>query len=399
MKLLFILPSTVRGGVEEYALKITSAAVSVGWDVHIGFPKTASTTSLIQAFTEKGVSYHPLNIAETGHSKLLAVGQYSLRLTRTLALLLKLKPDVVQIVLPWPDSCLASILACGLLKIPTLVRFGLVPYRWSFSDLKLKAYAWARVRNQRWLAISENNRQLISESFHVPLEEVLRIYNGSTVRPITSSDRSTSDLLRNEVRQELGLSPDHQIALTVGRLDPQKGYVDLVPAIPHLVKEFPKLQFVWVGDGVQRQELMQQVQAYGVANQVSFLGYRSDVPRLLQAADLFVFPTHYEGGQSFALAEAMAYGLPIVTSAASGIPEVIEHGIHGLLFRTGDSCDLLETLRWALRHPEQMQEMVVHAQQRVTEFSHDRMVKETLEVLEKLSYTVSGDASQSMEGT
>lgn len=399
MKLLVILPSTMRGGVEEYALKITSAAVCSGWDVHIGFPQTATTIPLIQDFADKGVRYHRLNIAENHHSKLWAASQYGLRLLRTLALLLKIKPDVVQIILPWPDSCLASILACGLLKVPTLVRFGLVPYRWSFSNFKLKAYAWARNRNQQWLAISENNRRLISESFQIPLAEVLRIYNGSTVRPITTRDRPTSDIARREVRQELGLAQDQLLALTVGRLDPQKGYTDLVPTIPHLVKEFPQLQFAWVGDGSQRQELMEQVQAYGVADKVSFLGYRSDVPRLLQASDLFVFPTHYEGGQSFALAEAMAYGLPIVTSDASGIPEVISQGVHGLIVRTGDSCDLLEGLRWALRNPEPMQTMAERAQQRVSEFSHDRMVKETLEALEKLSHKASCNVVSNGDGS
>jgi glycosyltransferase involved in cell wall biosynthesis len=112
------------------------------------------------------------------------------------------------------------------------------------------------------------------------------------------------------------------------------------------------------------------------------------VPLLLKSADLFVFPTHFEGGQSFAIAEAMAYGLPIVTSNASGIPEVIRDRTDGLLFRSGDSCDLLETLRWALRHPEKMREMAESAKQRAQDFTEEKMISKYLEVWKRLSRTI-----------
>jgi glycosyltransferase involved in cell wall biosynthesis len=214
---------------------------------------------------------------------------------------------------------------------------------------------------------------------------VLCIYNGIKVKP-TSINCTNEDIttLRRQVREELGVDETSQLALTVGRLNSQKGYNELVQVIPHLIKEFPDVKFVWVGDGELREDLINKVREYGIEDKVLFLGYRSDVPRLLKSADLFVFPTHYEG-QPFALLEAMGHGLPIVTSDASGIPELIENRVHGLLFRTGDSCDLSEALRWALMHSDSMKEMARNAQQRVQEFSEERMVKETLGVLKKLA--------------
>ena len=385
MKFLMIVPSTIRGGVEEYALKITSAAVKEGWDVYAAFPKRDRTASLVQDLMTKGVQYHRLEIAETEERRLKRATKHFLRFLRTVALLLKIKPNVVQLVLPWPDRCLGSILACGFLRIPTVVRFGLVPGFMPFGNWRLKAYAWARARNQKWLAISENNRQLVSEIFQIPESKVIRIYNGSKVMS-ASTDKDSEDRkkMRSQVRQEIGLSEAHRIALTVGRLDVQKGYSDIIPTIPHITKDFPELKFVWVGEGEQRSDLVNKLREYGVEDKVLFLGYRSDVPRFLEAADIFLFPTHYEGGQSFAIAEAMAHGLPIVSSDASGIPEVIEDKVHGLLFRTGDSCDLLETLRWALRHPDKMQEMAQNAQLRVQDFSEEKMLNQTLELLHKL---------------
>jgi glycosyltransferase involved in cell wall biosynthesis len=380
MKFLMLLPSTVRGGVEEYALKIMVAAAQQGWEVHAAFPQTDQTTSLIKDLTAKGIQYHRLEIGEGEPTQI----GWMIRFLRTLFLLLKLRPSVAQIVLPWIDRGFGSIMACGLLQIPLVVRFGLLPpYPVHQGERRIKLANWARARNQQWVAVSNNNRKLISESFQMPLAELRCIYNGT--RTVASShDSPAIQSIRQEVRQQLGLKETDQIAITVGRLAAQKGHSYLIPAIPHLVKEFPDLRFVWIGDGEERENLVSQLQSYEVADRVLLLGYRSDVSTLLSAADLFIFPTCFEGHPS-ALLEAMAHRLPIVASNASSIPEIIEPGVQGLLFRVQDSCDLLESLRWALRHPQEMQIMAANAQQRTQQFSVEKMFEETLGLLQSLA--------------
>jgi len=406
MKLLVIFPSNQRGGVEEYTFKIASSVITHNWEVHGAFPQTVGTTSLIKDFTTQGIIYHPLEISEVAIPSWAELSQKNLSLlsilpsliiprllfdlnklphfVRSLFLLKKILPDVVMINLPWPDHGMGSILACSLLNIPTVVVFHLIPQVISLSNIKLKLYEWAKNRNQNWLGICQSNCQLVSQSFKIPLKQINCIYNGAKYNNYQPPANLTQ--LRHELRQELGLSENTKIALTVARLSDQKGHDYLVPAIPHLVREFPQLKFVWVGDGEKRQVLENLVKEYGVTEQVFFLGYRSDVPKLLQGSDLFVFPTYYEG-QPFAMLEAMSYGLPIITSATSGIPEVIENQVHGLLTRTGDSCDLLEAIRWALNHPEAMNIMADNAKLRVQDFSEERMVQETLNLLENLIST------------
>lgn len=405
MKLLIIFPSTNRGGVEEYSLTIGSAAVREGWEVAAAFPQTEGTTSLIKDFTETGITYYPLAISEPEIPGFPEIGQKyqslfpilkALILPRlkfdlskiphfinTVLLLLKIKPDVVIINLPWADFGLGSILACGVLKIPTVVGFHLIPYPIAFSNWKLKLYKWARCRRQKWLGISQSNCQVICESFQIPQSEVILICNGANFQS-DLTEKTAKHNLRCQLRQELGIDENSQIALTVARLSSQKGYNYLIPVIPHLIKEFPELKFVWVGDGEQREFLVNLVKEYRVEKQVLFLGRRRDVPRLLQASDLFIFPTYYEG-QPLAVLEAIAYGLPVITSAVNGIPEVIEHKIHGLLTRPGDSCDLLESIRWGLRHPEEMAEMAKKAQLKIQEFSQKKMLQQTLGLLEKMT--------------
>ena len=405
MKALIIIPSTKRGGVEEYSLKIAKTATQAQWEVSAAFPSTEGMNSLIGDLTQAGISYYPLSIAETDipgfleisnkHQSLMPILKELIiprvkfdlskipHFFKTLFLLIKLKPNVVMIVLPWPDFGLGSILACGFLQIPTFVVFQLVPYPLALSTIKLKLYHWAHQRKQQWVGVSLSNCQSISQSFQIPKEQVSCIYNGAEIKAELAEDISQ---LRYQVRKELNLSEDTKIALTVARLSKQKGHDFLIPAIPHLTKEFPDLKFVWVGDGEEKESLLNLLKQYKITEQVLCLGYRSDIPRLLQAADLFVFPTYYEG-QPFALLEAMAYGLPVITTITDGIPEVIEHKVHGLLIRKGDSCALLEAIRWALHNYNLMQIMAENAQLRVKYFSEDKMLKQTLDLLENLSYT------------
>lgn len=405
MKFLIIFSSTQRGGAEEYALSIASAAINQGWQVHVAFPEQPGMNTLIQDLANLGVSYHPLNVAEPELFSIKTVGEQTdallpafnrlftsrlkatighiPRFLKSLYLLSSVKPDAVQIELPWPTFCFSSVAACSLLKLPTTLVFHLIPQFVSLSTWQLAIYQWAHVRKQQWITISENNKQFICETFQIQPEQIACIYNGTSTPDVPELDECAKVQIRQQILQELGLSDNAIILLTVARLGPQKGHDYLIPAIPHLVKAFPEIHFVWIGEGELNARLIQDLKSYQVLDKVSLLGYRDDVSRFLLASDLFVFPTYYEG-QPFAILEAMAYGLPVVASATSGIPEVIEHQLHGLLFRTGDSCDLLETLRWALQQPGKMKEMADNAQHRVKDFSETKMTEKTLETIKKL---------------
>ncbi|MCB0628222.1 MAG: glycosyltransferase family 4 protein [Lewinella sp.] len=300
---------------------------------------------------------------------------------RTLLLLRRLKPEVVMLNLPWADYGMGSMLACALLQIPTLVVFHLIPHPLSLGSIKRRLYRWMHNREQKWIGVSMSNARFISQSFHLSQEETGWIYNGATIRPELPADMAAH---RHRIRLELGLPPDAVIALTVARLSSQKGHDFLIPAIPSLLDKFPGLTFVWVGEGEKKEELLAMLSTYRVTDHVLLLGHRSDVPDLLQAADLFVFPTYYEG-QPFALLEAMAYGLPLITTTTDGIPEVIQHKVHGLLTKKGDSVELLESICWALHHPEAMRQMAEEARQRVKDFSEEKMLVETLNLLKDLA--------------
>jgi glycosyltransferase involved in cell wall biosynthesis len=381
MKLLHCFSSQVRGGAEEYLLTLAKGAIALGWEVHAAFPIAEATAQLRQDFHSQGVTTHPLAVQERLGGRRKLAKSLSAQILRGLQVLNQVKPSVVHLNLPWADYSLGLMLACALVQVPTVVTFHLVPMRFEFSDRLLGLYHWARSRNQQWLSISQFNCEMIHQSFEVPRESLACIYNGTVLDLPSPQQRLHA---RQQLLEELQLPPQTKLALTVGRLEPQKGYGDLTTCIPQILQEFPEVRFVWVGDGTERARLEQELERLGVGDRVHLLGYRRDVSQLLRAADLFVFPTHFEG-HPLAILEAMNAGAPIVTSDASGIPEVIHHGLHGLVFAKGDPAALLESLQWALARPEAMGRMAQLARLRVGDFSQDGMIRQTLELFERVS--------------
>ena len=383
MKLLIIFPSTQRGGAEEYTLKIAKGVLQPKWKLHAAFPQTPDTISLIDDFVRQNVEYHRLDIADVGSNKFTSLKASLSRIFAISKLLLKIKPDVVLLNLPAHHLGFTILWLCGLLKIPTAVVFHLIAFPASFSQNKLKAYHWAKARNQTWITISDYNRQYLAGEFNLNLQEFRCIYNGIKQESLIKSDINKSKL-RSKIRQELGLPQTSYLLLTVARLHPQKGHDYLIPIIPDIIAKFPTVQFVWVGDGEHQAILKDLLRKYKAETRVTFLGYRDDIPNLLSAADLFLFPS-YQEGLPFAILEAMVHGLPIVASDTGGIPEMITHEQSGLLFNTGDSQQLQQQLSWALTHPNDMACMAEVAKVEVEKFSETKMLKDTWEVLELLA--------------
>lgn len=134
----------------------------------------------------------------------------------------------------------------------------------------------------------------------------------------------------------LGVPENAVIASTVAVLREPKGIQHMLRAMPALLAQLPGLYYVVAGDGAYRLPLETLARELGVAGRVLFLGQRSDIPNILAASDLFVYPT-LQDALPTALLEAMASGVPIVASRVDGVPEILEDGVSGLLVPPADA--------------------------------------------------------------
>jgi glycosyltransferase involved in cell wall biosynthesis len=148
---------------------------------------------------------------------------------------------------------------------------------------------------------------------------------------------------RQSARRALQLPEDAPVIGSVGRMVPLKNHRALIEAMPALLVACPDVRLVLAGDGPLGVALQEQAAALGVAQAVQFLGLRTDVSSILPAFDIFALPSMTEG-LSIALMEACAAGLAIVASDVGGNPEIVQDGVRGVLFPTGNQTLLQDAL-------------------------------------------------------
>lgn len=158
----------------------------------------------------------------------------------------------------------------------------------------------------------------------------------------TDSFRPADPERKAALRRALGFPTTGLLVVFVGRLVPQKGIETLLDAWARVASR-PDAVLLLVGEGPSRDELDRRARAKGMEGRVRFLGERRDVPDILSASDAFAFHSHSEGMPN-ALLEAMACGLPCVSSATGGARDIVRDGVNGLLAPPSDPVALAERL-------------------------------------------------------
>ena len=159
---------------------------------------------------------------------------------------------------------------------------------------------------------------------------------------------------RAEARKRLGLDVDGFLLLYAGRLEPMKGLDVLIRALAGM--KVGQFLCLIAGDGPLKERLKALAAELGLEPTVRFLGFRRDVELLMDAADLLVMPSLWEG-LPMVLLEAMARFRPAIATRVGGVPELIEDGISGWLVEPGDPDALRERILNALAHQEELDEM------------------------------------------
>jgi glycosyltransferase involved in cell wall biosynthesis len=154
---------------------------------------------------------------------------------------------------------------------------------------------------------------------------------------------------RKEWRAKAGFKDTDVLFVCVARFAPQKNHALLLKAFAEGPASDPRAHLVLVGEGDLRAGLEEQAMKLELAGKAHFLGLRSDIPEVLGAMDVFVLSSDYEGNPLSVL-EAMASGLPIVSTAAGGVPNLLENGKEGFLVPPGDLQGLAKSMNSLLKY-------------------------------------------------
>jgi len=183
-----------------------------------------------------------------------------------------------------------------------------------------------------------------------------------------------------ELRRELGLPAQAPVVAVVSRLNRLKGVEYFLEAAAHVARRFGEARFLIVGDSLSaayRDELKAGALRLGLADRAVFTGFRNDISELLSDVSASVLPSLSEGLSNVVL-ESMAAGVPVVATSVGGTPEMLEHGVTGLLVPPRDAAALADAISSLLADPSRAASMGRAARQCVVErFSLEAMVRET----------------------
>ncbi len=324
LRILHTESSLGWGGQEIRVLTEAQGIARLGHEVTLAAPAEARIASEARRF---GVGVVNVPIARKGPAGLLALR----------ALIAGGGFDVVN-THSSTDTWLASIACLTLDPAPAIVRTRHISAPVPRNPLS----RWLYGRAARIVTTGERlRRQVIEETGAAP-DRVVSIPTGIDLERFSPGDRFAA-------RAALGLPAGATLVGIVATLRSWKGHRHLLEAIARLEREDVRL--VVVGDGPQREMLERRSAELGIAGRVHFAGNREDVAPWLRAFDVFCLPSYANEGVPQALMQAMACGLPVVTTDVGSIAEIVEDGVNGVMVRPEDPADLARALGALLHDP------------------------------------------------
>lgn len=245
----------------------------------------------------------------------------------------------------------------------------------------LRRHLLARI-TQAIVTVSRDVETLARTRDRIRTTPVVTIYNGVVV---SREPPTLAPAARARLREELGLPADAVVIGSVGRLAPEKDYATLLRAFTRVAAAAAEARphLVLVGDGAERAALERLAAELGIADRTRFLGFQSEVPRLLGAFDIYAQSSLTEG-ISLTILEAMAAAVPVVVTAVGGNREILIEGT-GLMVPPSDPAALAGELLALVRDDVRRRSLGRAAHARVVEqFSRERMVRDHLQLYEQL---------------
>lgn len=208
----------------------------------------------------------------------------------------------------------------------------------------------------RVVAVSQSMKDLLIKK-KVPEDKIVVIENAIESKP------HPPEMSANQLKSKLGLSTSDFVIGVIGRLNPEKGHEVFLEALRNVVKIHPDVRVLILGKGQEEKKLKNYCDTCGLNNNVMFLGYRPDVWNYYQLMDLMVIPSHSEGLPNVLL-EAMANGVPVVSTAVGGIPGIIGRN-NGVLIPPGNPAVMAERILDLMENPEKRKTLSENGKKKV----------------------------------
>ncbi|MEW5829394.1 MAG: glycosyltransferase [Chloroflexota bacterium] len=287
------------------------------------------------------------------------------------------RPDVVHTHLFKSDF--HGRLAARLAGVPVIVSTLHNCHNWARNPVLGRTYGLTARFADEIIAVSDEVRDHAVRYAHLDEKKVTTIPNAIPVERF--EDART---LGPGIRKELGIPMEATVLGIVARLTEQKDHANFLRAAAIIAEAAPGTRFLVAGEGPLRASLADLAASLELAEVVTFTGARKDIPAIYGAMDVLVFSSRWEG-LPVALLEGMASGLPVIATRVGGIPEVLEHGVGGIIVPPSDPAALAVACLKLIRNPVLGQQMGAAGLAHVkAHYSIDAMVEATSRLYQSL---------------
>ncbi|HEX3584371.1 MAG TPA: glycosyltransferase family 4 protein [Candidatus Angelobacter sp.] len=355
MKLTLIISSLEQGGAERILSMLASAWVKRGAEV-----------TLVTFDDGKGAAYsldpaiilNSLGVPNSAAGSFFrALGCNGQRVCRLRRVVRQSRPDVVISFLDFPN--IITLLATRGLGIPVIVSERANP---EYDELKQVWKVLRRLLYPLSAALVCQTSAMIAM-----LQEKIKVQGYAIPNPVVLPASFSTDALGSAKAESRTL-------IAMGRLVPQKGFDMLLEAFSKVAGKHPEWSLKVLGRGPLKAQLEAQAELLGLKNRVNFAGALPDPFPVLREADLFVFPSRFEGFGN-ALIEAMACGLPVISfDCPAGPSDIILHGVNGVLVPREDVTAFAAAMDRLMSEPAERARLACRAPEVLQRFSLGRIL-------------------------
>lgn len=232
-------------------------------------------------------------------------------------------------------------------------------------------------RVDRIITVSDAIRRVLIED-GVDGDRITTVRSGFTPRQFVQ----TAD--QRDLRHELGIDRDTVVVVTVAALAPHKALHTLLKAASIVVQKYQNVKFLIAGEGKLRDAISRYIYDLQLDDFITLLGFVEDIGAVYAAGDVFALSSREEGLCSSVL-DAMYFRLPVVSTNAGGIPELVQHGINGLVGPVDEYTVFADNLLAMIEDPDRRRRMGEQGRAILDQFTMERTIERTLEVYREVT--------------
>ncbi|MCF7799365.1 glycosyltransferase [Candidatus Woesearchaeota archaeon] len=370
IKVFFTIGALYQGGAEHQLELLTTNIDKNKFDIQvISFygkgdvgkrieEKGVKVKYLNPQIEPKGINYKTIKATIRSYSKLKKIAK-------------KEKPQVIISFLPHAN--IISRLVASKLKIRNIssIRVKELGFSWHNKIDKI-------TKNKVYMYTTNSNevKKFVNKKLGVSKDKIKVIYNGLNL------DKFSKKQEINKIKKEFNIKDEILISM-VANFREQKDHITLIDAIKILNEKGEKIKCLFVGSGSTENKIKRLIREKKLDKKIILTGDRTDVATIVQASDLFVLATHYEGSPNVVI-EAMAAKTPVVVTNIPEIREFVKHEENGLLYKHKNSVDLANKINQLIENNKLKSKLVKEGEKTTNLFKTKRMIEEYQKIIQEI---------------